>query len=117
LRVWDTATGACRINLQGHASTIQTCALSADGHVALSGSLNGTLRVWDVNTGSCHAALSGFADCVVSCAVSADGLIGLSASLDPNLRAWDLRFKSVATSQCKPASDIFVRGPAWSNPP
>lgn len=37
----------------GHRDMVKTVKLSADGDVAISGSVDGTLRVWDMNMRKC----------------------------------------------------------------
>jgi len=54
LRVWDTAVGFLYHNeLWGHESCAITVAVSPDGRLYLSGSLDETARLWDAETGHC----------------------------------------------------------------
>jgi hypothetical protein len=57
-----------------HADRVLTCAISADGRVALSGAQDGTLRLWSAGTGECQALLlPACSGRIVTCALSADG--------------------------------------------
>ena len=46
LRLWDIDSGIELCRLAGHAASVTTVSLSADGRLALSGSLDGTIRLW-----------------------------------------------------------------------
>ena len=51
-RLHNSATGASLANLNGHTSTVGGFAFTADGHFAVSDSLDATLRVWETNSGA-----------------------------------------------------------------
>jgi hypothetical protein len=87
---------ALRRTLSGHTAQVLGCALSTDGGMALSVSVDDTLRVWDVASGACRAVLTGHAGPVRGCALSADKRTALSASEDRTLRVWD-----VASGACR----------------
>ena len=46
LRLWDVDSGIELCRLTGHRAPVTTVSLSADGRLALSGSLDGTIRLW-----------------------------------------------------------------------
>jgi serine/threonine protein kinase len=46
VRLWDTVNGIELCRLNGHRASVTSVALSADGCLAFSGSLDGTLRLW-----------------------------------------------------------------------
>ena len=81
--------------LTGHAESVRSVAVSADGRIAVSGSKDCSVRVWDVTSGTClhtlteddTAELKPVGD-VTSVAVSADGRIAVSADL--RVLVWDL---------------------------
>jgi hypothetical protein len=53
VRVWDLATGQCRVTLTGHTSVVRSVAVSADGRTAVSEALDVTTQVVDAATGQC----------------------------------------------------------------
>jgi WD40 repeat protein len=59
--------------LQGHANTVRSVCVSADGSRLFSGSDDNTIKVWDVATGACVQTLQGHAEWVWSVCVLADG--------------------------------------------
>ena len=77
--------------LEGHSGGVLAVALSADGHVAVSGSYDNTLKVWDLQTGELLRTLSGHLDWVSAVAQSADGDMVISGSHDQTLKVWDLQ--------------------------
>ncbi|HWO19850.1 MAG TPA: WD40 repeat domain-containing protein, partial [Kofleriaceae bacterium] len=77
-------------DLVGHSSSVQACAVTADGRRVVSASFDETLKVWDLESGRVLATLQGHADSVRGCAVTADGRRVVSASQDQTLKVWDL---------------------------
>jgi WD40 repeat protein len=93
VRLWDTASGASRRVLAGHAQTVTGLAFSADGRrlASSSGSLGrpGEVRLWDVATGQELLVLRGHTHEVTALALSPDGQQLASASKDETIRLWD----------------------------
>ena len=58
LRVWDSGSGACTLQLTGHTKVVNCVVQLADGRVA-SGSSDNALRVWDSGSGACILQLTG----------------------------------------------------------
>ena len=56
VRVWDAASGAQLAVLQGHSGTVRCITVSSDGHMAASGSSDGTICVWDLASFSLRQA-------------------------------------------------------------
>jgi WD40 repeat protein len=74
----------------GHTSVILSVALSADGHVLVSGDADGTVWVWAAPYAKPEATLRGHTGAVWRVALSADEGLAASASWDGTARVWDL---------------------------
>jgi WD40 repeat protein len=74
----------------GHTGSVNGCAFSPDGQLALSTSWDQTLRLWDVMSGQTLRTFEGHTGPVDGCAFSPDGQQALSASGDDTLRLWDV---------------------------
>src|SRR4028119_2310929 len=75
--------------LNGHSSSVNAVAVTADGKRAISGSYK-TVKVWDLTTGKEQFTLKGHSSSVDSVAVTADGKRAISGSDDKTLKVWDL---------------------------
>ena len=76
--------------LNGHSSSVNAVAVTADGKRAISGSWDNTLKVWDLTTGKEQFTLKGHTSLVYAVAVTADGKRAISGSYDNTLKVWDL---------------------------
>jgi WD40 repeat protein len=76
--------------LNGHSSSVNAVAVTADGKRAISGSYDNTLKVWDLTTGKEQFTLNGHTSLVNAVAVTADGKRAISGSIDHSLKVWDL---------------------------
>eukprot|EP00873_Tetraselmis_striata_P011970 jgi/Tetstr1/432234/TSEL_002270.t1 len=56
-QLWDTASGALLHTLNGHAQRLVAMALSEDGRLLATGSLDRTVKLWDTATGALLHAL------------------------------------------------------------
>ncbi|MBV9168753.1 MAG: hypothetical protein JOZ81_01550, partial [Chloroflexi bacterium] len=83
-RVWRPLA-----TLQGHTASVWAVALSADGQLGASSSLDGTVRLWDIRTGRLLATLQGHAAAVWAVALSADGRLVASGGGDQTVRLWE----------------------------
>ncbi|KAG8726697.1 hypothetical protein FRC10_006840, partial [Ceratobasidium sp. 414] len=71
-------------------SSVNSVALSPDGHLIVSGSHDHTVRVWDAGTGApIGEPLTGHSRLVASVAFSPDGHRIVSGSYDKTVRVWD----------------------------
>lgn len=84
----DTPHPDLLLVLQGHGKSVQSCAFSPNGELALSASEDATLRLWSTETGENLRVLNGHTGSVNVCAFSPDGTLALSASADHTLRLW-----------------------------
>lgn len=106
---WQAARGGRRGDLlgswpvrvlAGHAGTITSVAISADGGRALTGGNDGTVRLWETASGRCLRMMAGHTDMVSSTAISSDGQRAVTCAGDPvdprasdddtAVRVWDL---------------------------
>ena len=86
----ETATGRELHCLRGHEDELSDLALSADGRLALSGSLDRTARLWDVDSGRELGKLLGHERKVRAVALSPDGRLALTGSEENPIRLWDV---------------------------
>jgi WD40 repeat protein len=89
-RIFDTATGAEVLSLEGHADQIHGVAFSADGTRVVTTSADNTARVWDAAKGQHLATLRGHEFWVLNAAFSPDGNQVLTVAADKTARIWTL---------------------------
>lgn len=90
LKLWDIATGEAIRSFTGHTAGITSLALASDGHLALTGSNDGTVRAWDVATGKELHVFAGHTGGVYSVALLPGGRFAVSSGKDGIIRKWDL---------------------------
>jgi WD40 repeat protein len=91
--VWDLKAREQTRTLKGHTGEIYCVALSRDGRVAVSGSLDKTVRLWDTESGECLNVFEGHAGPVRGVALSPDDERLASTGDDRTIRLWDLKQK------------------------
>jgi WD40 repeat protein len=89
VRVWDAATGAQVLALNGHKAVVVSAAFSQDGARIVTGSSDKTARVWDLATGAQVQVLKGHLGDVRSAAFSPDGT-RIVTSEDKTAPVWDI---------------------------
>jgi len=80
-----------RRRFAGHEDWIEDLAISADGHTAISCSVDGTLILWDLDTGDIIRRFEGSGGRMTSVALSQDGQHVVAGSQLGILTLWDLR--------------------------
>jgi len=91
--------------LAGHSSWVICTAMTPDGQVAISGSVDETLRVWSPEMGECLRVLRGHTDIIHDVQITPDGCLALSASQDHTARLWQL-----SSGQCQAIFDHHCSG-------
>eukprot|EP00048_Salpingoeca_helianthica_P014189 m.219125 g.219125 ORF g.219125 m.219125 type:complete len:1720 (+) comp15609_c0_seq4:59-5218(+) len=77
--------------LLGHAATVESVCVTADGKCVVSASHDKTVRIWSLETGDCLCTLEDHEFPVSSVCVTEDGKYVVSGSYDSKLRVWSLR--------------------------
>lgn len=74
----------------GHSGVIDAVALSSDGKLAISGSLDNTLKLWEVESGREIRTFQGHSGAVHAVTFSRDNNFVFSGSRDNSVRKWDI---------------------------
>jgi WD40 repeat protein len=83
------AGGPERFTLEGHTSSVRAVAVTPDGRLAITGSMDCTLKSWDLTTGREIRTLEGHREMINSVAVTRDGRLAVSGAYD-SARIWDV---------------------------
>lgn len=86
--LWNRTNGE-RFALEGHLGTVTGVAVSADGRLAASTALDGTIRLWFLGRGL-PAAIVSTGKALHAVALSPDGKTLAAAGADKLVRLWDL---------------------------
>jgi len=81
----------CLHTLVGHSSWVTSVAISPNGQIFASSSLDDTIKLWNLNTGEELFTLKGHAKGVNSIDISPDGKLLISGSDDYTLKVWNLQ--------------------------
>ncbi|MCC5654213.1 hypothetical protein LC609_31430, partial [Nostoc sp. XA013] len=79
----------------GHEGTVNSVAISPDGQMIVSGSLDGTVRLWDILGNPIGQPFQGHRDSVNSVAISPDGQMIVSGSRDNTIRLWNIQGRPI----------------------
>jgi WD40 repeat protein len=95
--LWSIRTGAKVQTLSGHADDINAIALSQDGRILASASMDNTIRLWNVESGIVAHIINESARLL---ALSPDGMLLVSIR-DEDMELWDtstgIKLATVAT--------------------
>ena len=81
--------------IAGHTHPVYSVAISPDGKLLASASLDNTVKLWKLKTGKLLGTLNGHGDGVACVAFSPNGKTLASCSLDSSIKLWDLGSKSL----------------------
>jgi WD40 repeat protein len=91
IAIWDTHSGERRHTLTGHVGWVSTLALSPDGTLLASGSVDNQVRLWDLRSMTCIKVLKQHTQWVLSVNFSPDGRLLVSSGCDEILCVWDVQ--------------------------
>lgn len=112
IQLWDVASGRGVGTLES-SRTIQSAAISPDGHTALSGGYDDVPKLWDLASRREIRAFKGSpSKGVLSVAFSPDGRTALSGNYDGTIKLWDLA--SGRLMMTLTADPLFVFSVAFS---
>jgi WD40 repeat protein len=81
---------ACVRTAIGHTSWVTCLAISPDGHLLASGSIDDKIKIWDFYSGQPLRTLCGHAKSINDLAISSDSKILASCSDDDRVKLWNL---------------------------
>ena len=93
--MWDLVAGKELQCFRGHRRSIHTVAISPDGNLVASGSLDATAKVWNVQTGELIADFDSHPQMVNVVAFHPDGTRVWTGCCDHLLRLWDIEREEV----------------------
>lgn len=90
IRLYDTATLACKSTLQGATQSVMVTAFSWDENLVLGSSNDNSTRIWHLPTQRLRHTLNGHTSKVYAGCFSSDSLKALTGSHDRTIKIWDL---------------------------
>ncbi|MBA4186415.1 MAG: hypothetical protein C0467_00205 [Planctomycetaceae bacterium] len=88
IRIIDVESGKDLRRLTGHTRSIYSLAISPDGELLVSGSLDLSVRIWSLEDGQQRGILQGHEQGISSVAFAPDRRSVVSASFDTSVRVW-----------------------------
>jgi len=96
LSFWDLENKKCLRIAGSHSFRFVTVVLCADGHLALTKSINNEIHLWDMKNGQCLRKLEVQIETVLCIDISLDCRFAVAGGSDGILQVWDLN-----SGQCK----------------
>jgi WD40 repeat protein len=90
LQLWDLENGMLLARLEGHADTVESIMISADGVSAVSGGRDRTVIVWDLQQHRLHGKFAWHKSPIRSTVYTHDPRHVLSASEDGDVALWEI---------------------------
>lgn len=84
----EVPSGAVRKHIDAHEADISCLAVSTNGRLALSGSVNGDVRLWDLGSGAMQRKLEGHSGRIASVGFCQNEKTLITASWDKTCRLW-----------------------------
>lgn len=89
-RIWDLASGTCRLTLIAHVGPVSALAVAPDGSWLATAGWDGSTRIWDPGSGALVRVLDGPDERVNALVVAPDGTWLAVAAEGGTARIWDL---------------------------
>ena len=89
VQLWDVSTGKEVRAFTGHKERVTCVAMTADGRMLATGSLDNTFRLWEVSSGMERTRIPGHEAPVFSVDFSPNGRLLAAASMDAPVYIWD----------------------------
>ena len=90
LEILDLGQTAPRLSVRAHAEAVTAVAVSRDGGLLATGSIDRTVKLWDAATGELAATLRGHTEAVSAVVFLPGDFLLASAGFDATVRFWDL---------------------------
>jgi WD40 repeat protein/predicted Ser/Thr protein kinase len=94
--IWDVARRQCVESLAAHSGRVVSVAISPDGMLAATGSIDTTIKLWNLKTRQLIMTLKGHRRPVWTLAFSPDGKTLISGSGDRTVRLWNVSLRREA---------------------
>jgi WD40 repeat protein len=98
----------CVHTFTGHSNLVTDLAISLDGQILASSSLDRTIKLWHLPTRKLVHTLTGHSDLVYSVAISPNGQILVSGSKDNTIKIWHLRAGRLLRTLSEDSGSVYA---------
>ena len=105
--VWDRSKRERRLELKGHADSILSAVLTADGKVLATAGYDKQVLIWDLSRGTVIRSLKDHSDAVYGLAFSPDGKTLASCAADRTVKLWDWATGKRTESLSESTSELY----------